>query len=206
MVGRKLAIVLMALAATTVFQGCSGVADAPLTAARTEELASDYLIGPGDQIQVFVWRNPELTTSVRVRPDGKISVPLIEDLPIAGMTPTKAGRAIEEKLSNYVKDAIVTVIMVDFVGPVERQIRVVGEASKPAAIPYRQGMTVMDVMIQAGGLTQFAAGNRALVMRTVDGKAESYKVRLDDLMKDGDLSANVQLAPGDVLMIPQTWF
>ena len=206
MVGRKLAIMLMALAAATLLNGCSGVAEAPLTAAKTQELASDYLIGPGDQIQVFVWRNPELTTSVRVRPDGKISVPLIEDLPIAGMTPTKAGRAIEEKLSNYVKDAIVTVIMVDFVGPVERQIRVVGEASKPAAMPFRQGMTVMDVMIQAGGLTQFAAGNRALVLRTVDGKSESYKVRLDDLMKDGDLSANVQLAPGDVLMIPQTWF
>jgi polysaccharide export outer membrane protein len=202
----KLAWILATLVAVTMLNGCSSTTEAPAMVNNAPEISNDYLIGPGDKIQVFVWRNTELSTTVSVRPDGKISVPLIEDLPVAGKTPTQAARAIEEKLSNYVKDAIVTVIMVDFVGPVDRQIRVVGEAAKPLALPFRKGVTVLDVVIQAGGLTQFAAGNRATILRTDGGQQSTYSVRLDDLMKDGDLSANVPLAPGDVLLIPQTWF
>jgi len=185
---------------------CSSYPDAPLTLKPETEAANDYVIGAGDQLQVFVWRNQELTTSVRVRPDGKISVPLVEDLTVAGLTPKKAGKAISDSLSQYVKDAIVTVIMVDFVGPTSRNIRVVGEAAKPVEVPYRAGITALDVVVQAGGLTPFAAGNRATVLRSVDGKQETYRIRLGDLMNDGDVSANAQMAPGDILMIPQSRF
>lgn len=206
MFGRHVAWMFVAVMAIFTIAGCSDTSDAPLYAEKGPDLTTDYVIGPGDQLQIFVWRNQELGATVRVRPDGRITIPLIEDLPVAGKTPTQAAREMEEKLSNFVKDPIVTVIMADFAGPVERQIRVVGEAAKPLSLPYRQGITVMDVMIQAGGLTQFAAGNRASLLRRVDGKIVSYRLRLDDLMKDGDVSANAELAPGDVMMIPQSWF
>jgi len=194
------------LALICALAACAGTSEAPPTVTTDPSLAADYIIGPGDNLHIFVWRNQELSMAVRVRPDGKISVPLIEDLPVSGKTPTQAGRDIEEKLSNFVKDAIVTVIMLDFVGPAESQIRVVGEAAKPLAIPYRKGITVLDVLIQAGGLTQYAAGNRATIARVVNGKLVSYTVRVADLMKEGDVTANVELAPGDVLTIPQSWF
>jgi polysaccharide export outer membrane protein len=164
------------------------------------------VIGPGDHLQIFVWRNAELSTPMVVRPDGKISTPLIEDLQVAGLTPTQAARLIEEKLSAFVKDAIVTIVMQDFIGPIERQIRVVGEAAKPQAVPYRQGISALDIMILTGGLTQYAAGNRATILRTVDGKRVVYRLRLADLMKRGDMTANAALAPGDVVLIPQSWF
>ena len=201
-----LAKAFAALAVTLVVVGCSGNPDAPQVMDKTLALDTDYRIGPGDQLQIFVWRNSELSTTVRVRPDGRISVPLIEDLEVAGKTPTEAGRLIEGKLSVFVKDAVVTVIMVDFIGPVERQIRVVGEAAKPLSTSYHKGVTVMDVMIQAGGLTLYASGNSALIVRVVNGTPTTYRVRLDDLMKKGDMSANVEMAPGDILMIPQSWF
>lgn len=185
---------------------CSGVPDAPfLTTLETPE-HSAYLIGPGDMVNVFVWRTPDLSAVVRVRPDGRISVPLIEDLVVAGKAPTEVAREIELKLEQYVREPKVTVIMQDFIGPFDRQIRVVGEAAKPQAIPYRRDMTVLDVLIASGGLTAFAAGNKAVIVRKGLEQQGTFRVRLSDLIKDGDMSANVQVAPGDVLLIPQSWF
>jgi polysaccharide export outer membrane protein len=168
--------------------------------------ASDYLIGPGDTLNIFVWKNTDLSANVPVRPDGRISIPLVEDIDCAGRTPTQLAREIEQRLKMYVNDPVVTVIVSGFVGPFTQQIRVVGEASQPRAIPYRQQMSVLDAMIAVGGLTPFAAGNRTTLMRTQNGRQSSFRVRLDDLLKDGDVSANVALVPGDILIIPQTYF
>lgn len=181
-------------------------ADAPARIAADTTTTRDYTIGPGDQLQVFVWRNPELSATVRVRPDGRISVPLIDDLTVEGKTPSAISREIEQKLSEFVKGTVVTVMMTDFVGPLDRQVRIIGEASKPQSISYRNGMTVLDVIILSGGLTQYAAGNRASIVRTVDGRQTTYRVRLDDLFNDGDLSANAPVVPGDTLVIPQSYF
>jgi polysaccharide export outer membrane protein len=166
----------------------------------------DYLIGPGDNLQIFVWRNPELTSTVPVRPDGRISVPLVEDMPAVGKTPTVLARDIEQVLKQYVQEPIVNVIVTGFVGPFGQQIRVVGEAAKPQAISFRANMSLLDVMIDVGGLTRFAAGNRAVIVRKVEGKDQEQRVRLDDLIKDGDVSANVRMLPGDILIIPQSYF
>ncbi len=166
----------------------------------------DYLIGPGDQLEIFVWRNPELTQSVPVRPDGKISVPLVEDLPAADKTATQLAREIEHALSKFVRDPLVTVIVSDFQGVYQTQVRVVGQATDPQALPYRDNMTLLDVMIAVGGLTEFAAGNRSKLVRTVDGETIQATVRLEDLIRDGDISANVPVAPGDVIIIPEAWF
>lgn len=184
---------------------CSDVQDAP-TAPQSVAESPGYLIGPGDSLQIFVWRNPELSTTVPVRPDGRISLPLIEDLQAANKTPTELARDVEKVLAEFVQNPVVTVIVTGFVGPFDQQVRVVGEASEPRAIPYREKMTVLDVMIAVGGLTEFAAGNRAVIVREKDHKKISYRVRLDDLLKDGDVSANVDVLPGDVLIIPQSWF
>lgn len=165
----------------------------------------DYLIGPNDTLSVHVWRNPDLTITVPVRPDGRISVPLIEDLQAAGKTPTALARDVEGMLARYVQDPIVTVIVTGFVGPFAQQVRVVGEAARPQALAFRENMTMLDVMIQVGGLTPFAAGNRAVLVR--NGEIEgSFRLRLADLVKDGDVSANVDVMPGDVVIIPQSWF
>lgn len=166
----------------------------------------DYLIGPNDNLTVYVWRNPDLTITVPVRPDGRISVPLIDDLQAAGKTPTVLSRDIEKSLAKYVQDPVVTVIVTGFVGPFAQQIRVVGEATRPQAIPFRENMSVLDVMIQVGGLTPFAAGNRAVIVRNASGTEQYYRVRIADLVKDGDVSANVDVLPGDVVIIPQAWF
>ena len=167
---------------------------------------SEYHIGPLDNLQIFVWRNPDLSTSVPVRPDGRISVPLIEDLEVTGKTPTQLARDIEKALGVFVQDPIVTIIVTGFVGPFQDQIRVVGEAARPQALPYRDAMTLLDLMIAVGGVTDFAAGNRATITRVVDGHQKQFRVRLDDLIRDGDISANVKILPGDVLMIPEAWF
>ena len=173
------------------------------TAAEIPE--SEYMIGPGDGLQIFVWDHEDLSTSVAVRPDGKISTPLVEDLQAAGRTPTQLARDIEGVLSEYVRTPVVTVIMQGFVGEQAQQIRVVGQAVSPQALQFRNGMTVLDVMIQVGGLSEFASGNRAKIVRkTSDGEIE-IKVRLDDLLNDGDISENVAMQPGDVLIIPQSW-
>jgi polysaccharide biosynthesis/export protein len=165
-----------------------------------------YLIGPGDSLNIFVWRNPELSQTVPVRPDGKISVPLVEDLHASGKTSTQLAREIEGVLSTYVKDPLVTVIVGGFQGVFSDQIRVVGEAAQPQALAYRANMTVLDVMIAVGGLTQFAAGNKARLIRRVDGEQQVGALRLEDLLRDGDITANVPVVPGDILIIPEAWF
>lgn len=198
-----------AVAAVTglLLMGCSSLPEAPTGIPELTLAEDSYLVGPTDQLQIFVWRNPELSTGVVVRPDGKISVPLIDDLPASGKTPTELSVAIEEILSEYIQNPEVTVIVTGFVGPFNQQIRVVGEAAQPQTIPFRRSMTVLDVMIQVGGLTEFAAGNRALLVRTRPGEPqESFRLRLDDLLKDGDVAANAYVLPGDVLIIPQSWF
>ncbi len=200
---------LTALFAAFLLSGCAGIPDAPTvppeTAVKDEESA--YRIGPTDALQIFVWRQQELSSNVIVRPDGKISVPLIEDLQAAGRTPTELSKAIAEILAEYIQDPRVTVLVTNFVGLFDRQIRVVGEAARPQAIPFRRNMTVLDVMIQVGGLTEFAAGNRAVIIRAgAEGKRESYRIRLNDLLKDGDVTANAYVLPGDVIIVPQTYF
>ena len=165
-----------------------------------------YHIGPGDTLNIFVWQNPELSVSVPVRPDGRVNTPLVEDLQAAGKTPTRLARDFEQALSRYVKNPVVTVMLSGFVGQAAEQIRVVGEAAEPQAIPYSEGMTVLDVMIAVGGLTEFAAGDRAKLIRSVGGKQRRYSVRLDDLLRDGDISANVSMLPGDIVIIPEAWF
>lgn len=164
-----------------------------------------YLIGPLDTLNIIVWRNPELSLSVPVRPDGNISTPLVEDLRAVGRNPTELARDIEKALSKYTRDPVVTVVVTAFQGAVTEQIRIVGEAARPQAIAYRQNMTLLDVMIQVGGLTDFADGNAAVLIRGRE-KGASYGVRLRDLIKRGDISANVDVSPGDVLIIPQSWF
>jgi len=189
-----------------VLGGCtaSGPRAAPVSASTSE--AADYLIGPGDTLQISVWRSPELTTTVPVRPDGRISTPLVEDIVAAGRTPAELGRDIEVRLKKFVSDPIVTVMVSSFIGPYSQQIRIVGEAVTPKALPYSTHMTVLDAMIAVGGLTPYAAGNRARLVRNVNGHQESMTVRLTDLLKDGDVSANTDLQPGDIIIIPQTYF
>jgi polysaccharide export outer membrane protein len=176
--------------------------------ASQAEANSGYVIGPGDTLSIFVYRAPELSVSaLPVRPDGRISVPLIPDIVAAGKTPTQLGQEIATKLRDYVKDPNVTIMVQSFIGPFNRQIRVIGEAVEPRAIPYRDHMTVLDVMIETKGLTKYAAGNRALIVRRgPDGKQQTIRVHLSDLVKDGDISQNVEMQPGDTLIIPQSWF
>lgn len=168
--------------------------------------APPYLIGPGDSVDVFVWGNPDLSATVPVRPDGRITTPLIEDVQASGKTPTQLARDMEKHLAKYIRNPVVTVIVTGFVGLYSEQIRVVGQAAKPQSIPYRENITLLDVMIAVGGLTEFADGNHAVLVRTINGKMHQYHVRLDDLLKDGDISANVDMLPGDVLIIPEAWF
>ena len=181
----------------------SSVAKPPVT---TSPENYTYLIGPGDSVNIFVWRNPEVSNTVTVRPDGKITTPLVEDLSASGKTPAQLARDIEKELATYVKEPIVTVIVGGFVGPYSEQVRIIGEAANPQALAYRQHMTLLDVVIAVGGLTEFAAGNKAVVARVVDGRQQEYRVRIDDLVKEGDVSANVDILPGDILIIPETFF
>jgi polysaccharide export outer membrane protein len=176
-------------------------------AAAADSPDTAYVIGPTDQLDVFVWRQPDLSTKAVVRPDGKISVPLVEDMQASGRTPTQLASDITKRLSEYVQDPKVTVIVTNFVGPFDRQVRVVGEATRPQAIPFRRNMTVLDVMIQVGGLTEFASGNRAVLVRNgPNGQHENFRLHLADLLKDGDVNANAYVLPGDVIIIPQSFF
>jgi polysaccharide biosynthesis/export protein len=165
----------------------------------------NYVIGPLDSLHIIVWRNPDLSMTVPVRPDGKVSVPLVEDLPALGKNASQLARDIEKAMGKFIREPVVTVVVTEFVGPYTEQIRVVGEAAKPQALPYRHRMTLLDVMIAVGGMTDFADGNAASILRTSDGSTQ-YGVRLKDLLKRGDVSANVEMKPGDVLIIPQSWF
>ena len=165
-----------------------------------------YLIGPGDNVNIFVWGNGELSSSVPVRPDGRITTPLVEDVMASGKTPTQLARDMEKELSRYIKNPVVTVVVTGFVGRYSEQVRVLGEAAQPQSLPYKEHLTILDVMISVGGLTEFAAGNNAKIIRMVDGKQMQYGLRLDDLIQDGDITANVDMLPGDTLIIPEAWF
>jgi polysaccharide export outer membrane protein len=190
--------------ALALLAGCTTTPQYP-SAPRLADVDYNYHIGPSDSVNVIVWRNPELSMSVPVRPDGKITTPLIEDLPALGRTPTELARDMEKSLTKFIRDPVVTVIVTSFVGPASEQIRVVGEAAKPQALPFRKDMTVLDVMIAVGGLTDFADGNAARIFRVSDG-GKLYTVRLRDLVKRGDITANAEMRPGDILIIPQSWF
>ena len=202
---------VLVLASLAVLAGCSSteLPTLPTTGnygtQTTDPSKYNYIIGPGDSVQIFVWRNPEVSQSVTVRPDGKITTPLVEDLQASGRTPTQLARDIEKVLETYIRQPIVTVIMGGFGGPYSEQIRVVGEAAKPQALPYREKMSLLDVMIMVGGLTQFADGNEAKIVRVVEGQQQQYRVRIDDLLKDGDITANVDMLPGDILIVPESW-
>ena len=190
--------IAMAIAA---LGGCSSYPAAPRSAASPDY---SYLIGPLDTLNISVWRNPDLSTTVPVRPDGKVSVPLVEDLPALGKNPSQLARDIEKAMGKFIRDPVVTVLVTQFNGPYGEQIRVVGEAARPQALAYRQKMTLLDVMIAVGGLTDFADGNNASVLRSAEGR--QYSVRLKDLIRRGDVSANIEMQPGDVVIIPQSWF
>jgi len=192
------------LAATLVLAGCA--TPIPPSSAALAPINPDYLIGPGDNVTVTVWRNPEVSGSIPVRPDGKITTPLVEDLPAAGKTSTQLARDIEAALAKFIQQPVVTVIVTNFVGNYGDQIRVIGQAARPQALAYRRDMSLMDVLITVGGITEFAAGNKASIIRSVDGKQEKIVVRLDDLLRDGDISANMAMRPGDVLVIPESFF
>lgn len=208
------------VAATSPTPGQPPAAAAPMMPAPTQNAAAPpaaprgmvdpnsetYLIGPGDNLDIFVWRSPDLSAKVPVRPDGKISIPLVEDVTAVGKTPSVLARELEEKLKAYVKEPIVTVIVSNFVGPFSQQVRVIGEAAQPRAIPYRANMTILDVMIEVGGLTRFAAGDRAVVVRNFNGQQQTIKARLDGLIRDGDVTDNIAMRPGDIVIIPQRYF
>ncbi len=185
--------------------GCAGSGKTRAVTPQ-EAPAAEYHIGPGDSLRVFVWNHPELSVDVPVRPDGLISTPLVENLPAAGKTPSDLARGIEERLSEYVRTPKVNVIVTNFVGALGDQIRVVGQAAKPQSLPYRANLTVLDVLIQVGGLAPFAAGNRAKLVRAVNGKTVEIPLRLNDLLNKGDIKANVAVRPGDVLIIPESRF
>ncbi len=199
--------VLSLLLAATLAACAPGRATPPEVAAAPASTPS-YVIGPGDTLGIFVYRAPELSLDVPVRPDGRISIPLVPDIQAAGRTPTELARDLEARLRQYVVEPNVTVIVRSFVGPPNRMIRVIGEVAQPQAVAYRDGMTVLDVMIATGGLTRFAAGNRAEIVRrdTPDGAPRTIPVRLNDLVRGGDISQDVPVRPGDTLIIPQSWF
>lgn len=186
--------------------GCHNAPPLPPAPPASALPSSEYIIGPGDKLNIFVWRNPELSLSVDVRPDGRLSIPLVEDVVAIGKTPTQLARELEQRLSKYIKEPVVTVIAQGFIGPFNEQVRIIGEASQPRAVPYRTDMTVLDAMIEVGGLTRYAAGNDSIIVRTAGGRQQTYSVHLDDLIKDGDVASNVALQPGDILIIPQRLF
>ena len=197
---------LVVLCLVSLLGACSSIrSDLPAAPAVAQTSDYSYIIGASDSLNIIVWRNPELSGTYPVRPDGKVSAPLVDELVAQGKTSVELARDIEKKLATYVRDPIVTVIVTGFVGPFSEQVRVVGEAARPQSLPFRQKMSVLDVMIAVGGLTDFADGNRAIIQRTSDGNKQ-YVVRLKDLIKRGDITANVEMRPGDILIIPQSLF
>lgn len=197
------AVIAVGLSGCDLFRAYDTLPPAPFVP-PDEGPGANYLIGPLDVLDVFVWRNPELTVGVPVRPDGRMSMPLIEGLAATGKTPSELARDIEEELSVYMQSPVVTVVVRGFNGPFSQQVRVLGEAGTPQAIAYRANMTLLDVMIQVGGLTEFAAGDRATLVRFEDGEQREYRLRIESLIKDGDINANVKILPGDVLIIPES--
>lgn len=200
-----LAVVCAVLAACAANSGLPELP--PAKVASTDNTpADDYIVGPLDALQIFVWRNPELSTAVTVRPDGRITVPLIDDLPVTGKSPAQISEEIEKQLAAYIAEPIVQVIVTGFNGPFSKQVRVVGAAAQPTALPFRRNLTLLDVMIAVGGLTEFASGNAARLVRVEeDGTQREYALRIESLLKDGDTSANVAIEPGDVIIIPESF-
>jgi polysaccharide export outer membrane protein len=195
----------LVLALGAVLAGCqsSGTSKpVPVAAANPQ---SEYVIGPGDTLQIFVWQHPEVSVTIPVRPDGRISTPLVEDVVAVGKTPTQLARDLEGQIGQFIRAPSVSVIVTNFVGTFSNQVRVVGQAASPQAIPFRQDMTLLDVMIQVGGLSETAAGNRAKIIRRSGGQEKEIPVRIDDLINDGDTRQNVVMEPGDVLIIPESW-
>ena len=197
-------------AAASVVLAVTGCSSNPNVNLSPEQQAAtpdyEYLIGPGDTMEVFVWGNPDLSTNVVVKPDGKITTRLVENIEASGKTASQLARDIERAYGQYVKSAVVSVIVNNFIGVPFQQVRVVGEAQQPLKVPYRKHMTALDAMIEVGGLTDFASGNRTVLIRNFEGKREVLELRLDDLLKDGDISANVPMYPGDIIIIPESWF
>lgn len=190
--------------------GCSSSGTLPPATTHASLTTSiqdyNYLIGPGDNLNIFVWRNPEISGSFLVRPDGKITTSLVEDIDVSGKTPSQLARDVEQALSKYIRDPIVTVSVTGFSGPFSEQVRVIGEATNPRAVNYQENMTLLDLMIAVGGLTEFAAGDSAKLIRVENGTQREYSLRVDSLVRDGDISENVDILPGDILIIPETWF
>lgn len=165
-----------------------------------------YLIGPGDNLTIFVWRNPEISGNFVVRPDGKVTTSLVEDVEVSGRTPTMLARQLEEQLSVYINNPRVTVSVGAFQGPFSEQVRVIGEATNPSAVNYTENMTLLDLMIAVGGLTEFANGNNAKLVRVIDGEQTTFEINIEDLIKDGDITENIDMLPGDIIIIPEAWF
>lgn len=206
-------VLLVACMASVALTGCarrSGGPELPPAAfvQPNEGPGDEYVIGPLDQLSVFVWRNPELSAKVQVRPDGRITTPLIADMPAVGKTSAQLADDIKAQLTHYIRDPIVTVTVETSVGTFSQQVRVVGATAKPASIPFRANMTLLDAMIAVGGLSEFAAGDRARLVRSdrATGKQVEYNLRIGRLLKQGDASANVRLQPGDVIIIPTSAF
>jgi polysaccharide export outer membrane protein len=197
----------VALAVSSVF-GCSsaGPLSTDLPGGAATPAVNEYIIGPGDRVNVYVWRNEDISVTVPVRPDGKISTPLVEDMQAVGKTPTQLARDIEVVLAEFVRMPQVNVIVEEFVGTFGEQIRVVGQAAEPQALAYRERLTLLDVMIEVGGLTEFASGNRARVVRSENGQRREIRVRLNDLVNGGDMDQNIAMRPGDVVIIPGSFF
>jgi polysaccharide export outer membrane protein len=200
---------ILLLATITTAAGCGGITTIPaarLPSNPSNGVSSDYRIGPGDELRIFVWRNEELSAELVVRPDGRISMPLVDDMQAEGKTPTDLARDLEIALEAYVRTPEVNVIVQSFVGTFTDQIRVVGQAASPSAVSYRSGMTMLDVMLEVGGLTERAAGNKVKVVRKMDGRDIEIAVNLGNLLNDGDLSQNIEMLPGDVVVIPTSIF
>ncbi len=198
------------LAFVLLLAGCANRLSLPpasvQASATTSSIDYQYLIGPNDVLNVFVWRNPEVSGTFSVRPDGKISTPLVADIHVTGKNTAQVAEYITKKLSEFIRDPKVTVSVSQFVGPYSEQVRVIGEATNPTAVNYRENMTLLDLMIQVGGLTEYADGNNAVLVRVVNGKRVEYEVLLSDLIKRGDISANIDMLPGDIVIIPEAWF
>ncbi|MGH8488501.1 MAG: XrtA/PEP-CTERM system exopolysaccharide export protein [Gammaproteobacteria bacterium] len=205
---QKLFVCLVASVCALLITSCSFFSEkSAVTLNDSEKRNYEYLIGPGDELNIFVWQNPEVSVKgIPVRPDGKIAVPLGGDIVASGKTSNELAQSIKKAIADFIRDPIVTVTVVSFIGQYAEQIRVVGEAVKPKALAYRNNMTLLDVMILVQGLTPFADGNSAKLVRTVNGKEVETIVRLEDLVQTGDMSANVKVHPGDVLIIPEAWF
>ena len=205
-----LAALLPVLLSVITLSACSNSRSLPRATVHESLTTSvsnyQYLVGPHDNLNIFVWRNPELSGSFIVRPDGKISTSLVEDVPVSGKTPTQIARDMEQILGKYIRDPVVTISVTNFIGPYSEQVRVIGEATNPQAVSYREYMTVLDLMIAVGGLTEFANGNGAKLVRTRNGGQVTYSLRLDDLIRDGNITANADVLPGDIVIIPEAWF